>query len=147
MATARSIRITEMIEESISAGKKFTHEDMAAIQQDFTDVFARDMTPRLISIAEGLKSELSAKQASDFETMVEHLEGWTGLMDAESVPASVYSFTLMSVHKSLFHAYESDPEERMAFSDGSYLYVEFLLTLLKDVEKSGSKSKYQKVCS
>ena len=48
MATAPAIRITEMIEEGIKVGKKFTHEDMSAIQQDFTDVFARDMTPLLI---------------------------------------------------------------------------------------------------
>ena len=32
MSTARSIRITEMIEQSIASGKKFTYEDMAAIQ-------------------------------------------------------------------------------------------------------------------
>ena len=34
MSTARSIRISEMIEDGIRSGKKLTFEDMSAIQQD-----------------------------------------------------------------------------------------------------------------
>ena len=82
----------------------------------------------------------------DLDYMLQHLKGWKGQMDGESVPATVYSFTLMSIHKSLFHAYESDPEERIAFTDSSYLYFEFLMSLIKSVKDEGDASKYQRVC-
>ena len=57
--------------------------------------------------------------------MVDLLNDWSGIMSEDSIAATVYSFTLMHVHKSLFHAYEDDADERMALTDG-YLYNEFL---------------------
>ena len=65
--------------------------------------------------------------------MINLLEGWTGLMDEESIGATVYSFTFMYINKSLFHAFApDDPDDRISFTDG-YLYNEFIQTLLKDV--------------
>lgn len=48
MSTARAQRIDEMIRTGIEKGKKFTIHDMKAIQQDDTDIIAREITPSLI---------------------------------------------------------------------------------------------------
>ena len=45
MPTSRALRITEMIEGGIKAGKKFDLDDMAEIQLDVIDVFARELAP------------------------------------------------------------------------------------------------------
>ena len=100
----------------------------------------------MVQIAHEVQSSLTSKQSSDLDFMVNLLEGWTGLVDEESVPATVYSFTLMQVHKSLFHKYApDDAEDRISFTDG-YLYNEFIITLLKSIAAEGSASKYNKVC-
>lgn len=54
MSTGRSLRIEEMIQQWISTGHKITYQDMSAIQQDDTDVIARDLTPKLIKIVESI---------------------------------------------------------------------------------------------
>jgi penicillin amidase len=48
--TARAIRINEMIAEGISKGQKFGMNEMSQIQEDLTDVFARDLTPRILKV-------------------------------------------------------------------------------------------------
>ena len=58
VSTPRSIRITEMIKEQIKNEEKFIVEDMTEIQQDLTDVFARDSVPLMIKIASHAKSAL-----------------------------------------------------------------------------------------
>jgi len=62
MSTARAVRIDELIKEGIAAGRKFTAEDMIAIQQDTVDVFARRMVPTVTKIAEFAKAELTKEQ-------------------------------------------------------------------------------------
>lgn len=50
MSTGRAQRIDEMIRNWISVGHKITVEDMSSIQQDDTDVIARDFTPVMLRI-------------------------------------------------------------------------------------------------
>lgn len=57
IATGRSIRISEMIEDGLSAGKKFTAQDMVEMQQDMTDVFARDLVKHIIKVVDHLDFE------------------------------------------------------------------------------------------
>lgn len=68
-------------------------------------------------------------------------------MTEDSIAASVYSFIFMDIHKSLFYRYadKNDSDDRMSLTD-SYLYHEFIQTLLKSIEAEGSKSKYNKFC-
>ena len=47
----RILRIDEILSEGIASGKKFKLEDMAAIQQDVTDVVARRMVALIVEIA------------------------------------------------------------------------------------------------
>ena len=49
-ATGRSVRITEMISQGIKAGKKFTAKDMVDMQNDVTDVIAREAVPHITKI-------------------------------------------------------------------------------------------------
>ena len=42
LPTSRALRITEILEEGIKSGKKFDMEDMAEMQLDLIDVFARE---------------------------------------------------------------------------------------------------------
>lgn len=58
---ARVVRIDEILREGIAAGKKFTIEDMGAIQQDVVDVIARRMNPLIIEIIEEAQSFMSDK--------------------------------------------------------------------------------------
>ncbi len=51
MSTARAQRIDEMISGWISEGHKISLDDMKAIQQDDTDIVARDFTPLMIKAA------------------------------------------------------------------------------------------------
>ena len=44
-STTRIQRISDMIEEGIKMGKKFTHEDMNRMQLDVVDIAARDIAP------------------------------------------------------------------------------------------------------
>ena len=107
-----------MIEEGIAAGKKFSIEDMGAMQQDVVDVMARRQVPNLIKIAVSIKTELNAKQREDLDFILSILEKWDFKMDEESIGATVYAFAILEFNKSLFHAYESDPEERASMLDG-----------------------------
>lgn len=51
-----------MIRGYISENHKITVEDMKNIQQDDTDVIAREFTPKMIKIARKIASELTADQ-------------------------------------------------------------------------------------
>lgn len=48
--TGRSMRLKELIESGINGGKKFTSQDMINMQQDMTDVVAREITPHILKI-------------------------------------------------------------------------------------------------
>ena len=62
----------------------------------------------MIKIANESKSLLTVEQSKDVDFMVNLLKGWTGQMEKDSVAATVYSFTFMHIHKSLFHLYEPE---------------------------------------
>ena len=55
MSTGRSQRIDEMIKGFIEQGHKITVEDMQSIQQDDTDIIAREFTPKMIKIARSVQ--------------------------------------------------------------------------------------------
>lgn len=59
MSPGRSIRIDELIREGIKDGKKFSAQDMIDFQLDTVDVFARNMLPTVVKLAESMRSELS----------------------------------------------------------------------------------------
>lgn len=61
MSTGRAQRIDEIIRGFISQNHKITVEDMQSIQQDDTDVIAREFTPKMIEIAKKVSSELTGK--------------------------------------------------------------------------------------
>lgn len=44
------------------------------------------------------------------DSMLKLLEGWDFKMEEESVAATVYSFALLKINKSMFHAYEKDAD-------------------------------------
>lgn len=52
VSTARALRIDEMIQQKMQKGHKFNAEDMIDMQQDMTDVFARYLSPVIISITQ-----------------------------------------------------------------------------------------------
>lgn len=49
-STGRAVRIVELIEQGIAAGKKFDENDMIDMQQDEVDVFARGLAPQIVKI-------------------------------------------------------------------------------------------------
>lgn len=59
ITSARASRIREMIEEFISKGEKIGVEEMMEMQKDTVDVYARDMMPKVVRIAEALKGKFN----------------------------------------------------------------------------------------
>ena len=107
-----------MIEEKINNNEKMTAKDMSNMQQDVLDVMARRQMPILAGLARQVKEELPTGLRSDLEEMLSILEKWDFEFDEESVGATVYTFAMLRFHKSLFHKYESDPEQRSMMIDG-----------------------------
>lgn len=65
ISTGRSLRIQEVLEKGIKEGKKFDAQDMINLQQDMTDVIARDLQPHIIKITEkALSSQSWSKEQS-----------------------------------------------------------------------------------
>lgn len=58
-----------MLRNQIKEGRKFTADDMGAIQQDVIDVIARKMAPLMTDIAQGIKATLSKDVRLDVEMM------------------------------------------------------------------------------
>ena len=110
IATGRSLRLVQIIEDGIKAGKKFTSQDMINMQMDYLDVFARELTPHIVQIAEGVvrhhkAHQLSRDQADEISKMVETLRGFTGEMTETSVQATVYNYWQYFFYGSLFQDY------------------------------------------
>ncbi|KEO72327.1 penicillin acylase family protein [Anditalea andensis] len=71
----------DRIREVLSSGKKFTLEDMAALQNDYLSIPARQLTPYLANLNfENLKV-LSAQES---------LKDWDHVLDKNSVAAAIY---------------------------------------------------------
>lgn len=117
MSTGRAVRIDEIIREGIEAGKKFTPEDMIAIQSDTVDVFARNQVPTVVALAESMRSELDKEQQMNLEQALVYYRGWDGDMREDSVTASIHMHYFMKFFKSLFHRYDDDEDTRLSLSD------------------------------
>ena len=71
-----------------------------------------------MQLAREVKEELPYNLRSDLEDMLSILDSWDFVFDEESVGATVYTFALLRFNKSLYHKYESDPEQRSKMIDG-----------------------------
>jgi penicillin amidase len=85
MSTGRAMRIDEMISGYIKDGHKITVEDMGKIQQDDTDVIARDFTPLMIKVVKSVVTELTTEQLTSASSLMIMLDGWNGRMSEESI--------------------------------------------------------------
>jgi penicillin amidase len=54
IATARGLRLTEIISNGIKEGKKFTSQDMKDMQMDLMDVFLKELTPHIVKVADSV---------------------------------------------------------------------------------------------
>jgi penicillin G amidase len=120
IATGRSIRINEMIEEGLAAGKKFTASDMVEMQQDMTDVYARDLVKHIIKIVENLdfdEHHFTRDVVSDILSMVEELRQFKGIMVEDSVGASVYSYWQYYFYSTLLTEFTSDGDKESTYMD------------------------------
>ena len=101
----------------------------------------------LIEIAENAKSMFSSKDVTSIDFMTDLLDDWKGEMSADSIAATVFSFTIVQFHQSLLHAYDifNDQSDIAKFQQ-DYYYQEFVLTLLKSIAQDGSQSKYNMPC-
>lgn len=100
---ARAIRIDEIIRTGIKEGKKFTAQDMVDIQQDTTDVFARQVVPKLLTAVNSVEKDLTQKLLADFKKGSEYLQDWEGSFSETDVAATVYSYWINFFYETLFH--------------------------------------------
>ena len=76
---------------------------MVRIMHDDTDVIARSLAPLMINLAKSVQDEFPQEEIEKMDEMIEFLNGWDGRFDEKSISASIYSFTIMNLHKSWFH--------------------------------------------
>ena len=107
-----------MIEDKITKKEKMTAQDMVNMQQDVLDVMARRQMPILSKLARETKKELPISLQKSLDEMLLIVDNWDHKFDEESVAATVYTFAILNFQKSLFHKYESDPEQRANMIDG-----------------------------
>lgn len=123
-----------------------TVEDMTSIQQDDTDVIAREFTPKMIEIARKVASQLSGDQKVAMESLFKHLEGWNGRFSEDSIAATCYSYSMLYFYKSLMHRqYPGDEERRLKVID-NYNFVDFVERLFLDIEMNPEGSKFNAIC-
>jgi len=106
---------------------------------------ARRKVPILKKIAKSVENELTAEQKQDMNDMLKLLDQWDFKFDEESVGATVYSFAVLKINKSLFYAYEKDAEQRSNMVDG-YLMPTFIERMVREINKDGARSPLNRVC-
>ena len=72
----------------------------------------------MVKIANSVRLELKEDQIKDIEMMTKLMDNWNGSMDLESVAATVYTFIFDGFQMSLFHAYNENKHDRLAFLEG-----------------------------
>ena len=98
------------------------------------DVFARNMHPYVMKLAESMRSELSREDQEHLDSALNIYRGWDGSFEEDSVAASIHMHFNMDFYKSLFHKYEKDESERLLISD-NYAFVQFYQRLLLEVDE------------
>ena len=117
--TLRHVRMNELISEQIASGKKFTLNDVQAIQQDVIDVVARRITPQIVQITEEVTHHLTQQQKQDLNEMLDYLRGWDGSFDVDSIAATVYSRWDIQLTRHLFMGLGGQEEgQRLAYFEG-----------------------------
>ena len=87
---------------------------MIDMQQDMTDVIARGLTPHILKIVRRViiqKEMLTPNQRQEAGSMLKHLTSFQGLMDEDSVGATVYSYWQYFFYKSLYTSYTTDGKQ------------------------------------
>lgn len=107
---------------------------MIAFQLDTVDVFARNMRPYVVRIAESMKNELSPAEQLDMETVLQFYRTFDGDMTEDSVAGSVHMHYLLAFHKSLFHKQEPDSEEERLLISDNYAFMQMYQRLLVEVD-------------
>ena len=97
---------------------------MIAFQLDTVDVFARNMRPYVVRIAESMRSELSKAEQMDLQTALSLYRDWDGDMKEDSVAASIHMHYLLAFHKSLFHKQEPESEEERLLISDNYAFIQ-----------------------
>jgi len=142
MSTGRSVRIDELIREGIAAGHKFTPQDMIDIQLDNIDVFARNMRPNIVKIAESMRRELTKEQQLNLEQALVYYRDWNGDMSEDSITGSIHMHYFMHFFKSLFHKYEPESEDQRMYISDTYAFQQTYQRLLLEVVEEGEDSHF-----
>lgn len=142
----RTLRIDELLRQGVASGKKFTLDDMGAIQQDVVDVYARQVTPMIVTIVEEVMAGddgalLTLQQKQDLEAMLNVLRNWRGSFDEESIGATVYTRWYIQFIRKLFTQYQASEDERMAYAD-NYHFTDAYMIIIESVLKEKKASRF-----
>lgn len=135
-----------MIRGFIKSGHKITIEDMKAIQQDDTDIIAREFTPKMIKLARSVVTELTIEERLSMESLIIHLEAWNGRFSEDSIGATCYSYSMLFIYKSLMHKYYPENEKTRFKIIDNYNFVDFFERMILDIELNGQKSSFNQYC-
>jgi len=164
VSTGRSLRIQEVIEQKIKKGEKFSVEHMVELQQDLTDVIARDMAPiisKIVDSALGNKDfTFTASERAEIETMNEWMRTFNGIMSEDSIQATVYSYWQYFFYHSLLDQFTIDGRiegerldqegekywttKRKYLLVDNYAFFEFYQRMIVEVQKDSGR--YNRLC-
>lgn len=112
----------------IARGHKITVEDMSAIQQDPTDVIAREFAPIMLEIAN--RQKLDKDQTLKLAKISQILKDWNGHFTADSHQATLYSFTMMHFLDSLLTDFFPPGDMDRLKTTDNYNFLDFLERML-----------------
>ncbi|WP_164545158.1 penicillin acylase family protein [Antribacter gilvus] len=119
----RSERIRTLIQEQITAGRKFSVEDMSRIQNDEWSKFADVLVPVLLDV------DLGDGYDADGQAL---LEDWDRTMEPDSAAAAYFSAVWRNLLRATF--WDELPETMRPDGGGQWLTV--LQTMLEDPENT-----------
>ena len=133
--TARSLRITNLIESFIRNNQKIGVEDIKRMQFDQIDEYARIMNPNLIKIVkDNLKIIPKEEDQKELKHLISSLENWDCEMAGESKQALIYNVWVSILSSKLLRKIQ--PALLHKRFTNNYGFEQFMLRKIQDWSKN-----------
>jgi len=139
--TVRSVRANELIKSYIENKIPIDENTIFSMQMDTTDLFAKNIIPELINLAELYFSEFiqefpkNSDMPDNLRKLIRILKNWDYKMSAESSGALINQVWTSELKKMLMHKYFPDLNQRTQITN-MYHFVHFLGKLIKSWSKN-----------
>ena len=136
---------------------------MIDLQQDMTDVIARDLKPHIVKIAERALTtdKWTNEQQSSIEHMLAIFRDFDGSMEENSIPATIYSYWQYFFYQRLFNKYTFNGEKGAKLKENgelfwsmkkslllvdNYAFYDYYQRMLYSISAQNDHARFQHVC-